>query len=68
MNTVTIKDIARMAGVSIATVSRTLNGGRGVSQETRTRILELCYQYGTQCQPGRAYRLRDLRPGQPPLF
>ena len=46
MNTVTIKDIARMAGVSIATVSRTLNGGRGVSQETRTRILELCYQHG----------------------
>lgn len=31
MSTVTIKDIARMAEVSIATVSRTLNGGRGVS-------------------------------------
>ena len=42
MRTVTIKDIARMAGVSIATVSRTLNGGPGVSHETRTRILELC--------------------------
>ena len=46
MSTVTIKDIARMAEVSIATVSRTLNGGRGVSPETRARILELCYQHG----------------------
>lgn len=46
MSTVTIKDIARMAEVSIATVSRTLNGGRGVSPGTRARILELCYQHG----------------------
>ena len=46
MSTITIKDIARMAEVSIATVSRTLNGGRGVSRETRERILELCYRHG----------------------
>jgi LacI family transcriptional regulator len=34
----TIKDIAREAGVSIATVSRTMNGEDGVGRETRERI------------------------------
>ena len=34
----TIKDIARKAGVSIATVSRSINGEDGVGPETRERI------------------------------
>ncbi len=34
----TIKDIAREAGVSIATVSRTINGEDGVGPKTRERI------------------------------
>jgi LacI family transcriptional regulator len=38
---VTIKDIARQAGVSIATVSRTLTGKNGMSPETRERILRI---------------------------
>jgi len=38
---VTIKDIARKAGVSYATVSRALNNKRGVREATRRRILEL---------------------------
>lgn len=38
---VTIKDIAEMARVSKGTVSRVLNGGPGVSEETRKRILRL---------------------------
>ncbi len=34
----TIKDIARQAGVSIATVSRVITGSRGVNQENREKV------------------------------
>lgn len=40
MGGVTIKDVARAAEVSIASVSRVLNGYNNVTAETRTRILE----------------------------
>ncbi|MBQ8248368.1 MAG: LacI family DNA-binding transcriptional regulator [Clostridia bacterium] len=36
----TIKEIAELAGVSVAAVSYTLNGKKGVSEETRKRILD----------------------------
>lgn len=46
MESITIKDIARMAGVSCATVSRAINGASGVEAGTRERILTLCRQHG----------------------
>lgn len=46
VESVTIKDIARMAGVSCATVSRALNGAPTVTPELRERILALCRQHG----------------------
>ena len=42
MKQVTIKDIARVAGVSYSTVSRSLTGSPEISETTRARILQLC--------------------------
>ncbi len=36
----TIVDVAKYAGVSIATVSRVLNQSKGVSEEKKKRIFE----------------------------
>jgi LacI family transcriptional regulator, galactose operon repressor len=38
--TVTIKDVARVAGVSVASVSRALNGHDSVTETTRKRIVD----------------------------
>ena len=41
MKTITMKDVAREAHVSIATVSRAFNGGDSITDSTRERILDL---------------------------
>ena len=46
MGRVTIKDIAQLAGVSYASVSRALNGSGKVSEENRKKILEICEREG----------------------
>ncbi len=45
---VTIKDIARMAGVSIRTVSRVINNNPRVSAETRRKVEEIISEKGFQ--------------------
>src|SRR5690625_7430977 len=50
----TIHDVAREAGVSIATVSRSLNGRARVSEKTRARVLEVAA--ALEFHPNRAAR------------
>ena len=42
----TIYDISEKAGVSIATVSRVLNGASNVSAKTKQKVLDVIEQYG----------------------
>ena len=42
MKNVTIKDVAKVAGVSYSTVSRALSGSREISDATREKILAVC--------------------------
>lgn len=39
--TITIYDVAREAGVSMATVSRVVNGNKNVKENTRKKVLEV---------------------------
>jgi LacI family transcriptional regulator len=44
----TIKDIAKMAGVSPATVSKTINNYHGISESTKKKITDIINQTGYQ--------------------
>lgn len=46
MQRITIKDIARIAGVSVTTVSRALNHSADISEDTKERILRICQEEG----------------------
>jgi LacI family transcriptional regulator len=60
----TIKDVAKRAGVSIATVSNSLSHGQGVGKIVRKRVLaaaaELSYQPNRAAQATRTGRSRTL--------
>ncbi len=45
-NQMTIYDISKKAGVSIATVSRVLNGSSNVKPKTRKKVMDIIDQYG----------------------
>lgn len=42
----TLKDIAKLAGVSVATVSKAFSGSKEISQETRRQIFEIAREHG----------------------
>lgn len=46
VETITIKDIAKICGVGVATVSRALNNHPDINPETRARIMEVVEEYG----------------------
>ena len=46
MGSITLKDVAKVAGVSYATVSRALSGSPEIGAGTRNRILKLCEEMG----------------------
>ncbi|MFG1604333.1 LacI family DNA-binding transcriptional regulator [Actinoplanes sp. NPDC049265] len=50
---VTLNGIARLAGVSVATVSRVLNGQGNVSAATRARVRHLLDEHGYQARASR---------------
>jgi Transcriptional regulators len=56
-----IRDVAKLAGVSVASVSFALNGQPGVADDTRRRILAAAAQLGYRANP-QAQALRGAAP------
>ena len=46
MPNITLKDVAKVAGVSYATVSRALSGSSEIGEDTRKRIQKICEEMG----------------------
>jgi LacI family transcriptional regulator len=73
MTTPTIPEIARIAGVSSATVDRVLNRRPGVNPETERKVLEVMAQLGTAPVRGRPRRSGNFKfayvlPAMPPSY
>jgi LacI family transcriptional regulator len=60
-STPTIPEIARLAGVSTATVDRVLNRRPGVNAETVQRVMQVVAELGSPPQPGRPRRGENFR-------
>ncbi len=61
MKRIGIPEIARLANVTIATVDRALHGRKGISEDTRKRILEIARSVGYRPNPA----ARALSSGRP---
>jgi len=46
MNQITIKDIAKICGVGVATVSRALNNHPDINQDTKQKVMDVVNEYG----------------------
>ena len=46
---ITIRDLARMSGFSVATISRSLNNSPSVKRETKEKILKMADELGFEC-------------------
>jgi len=45
LETITIKDIARLSGVGVSTVSRAINNHPDINEETKAKIMEIIQEY-----------------------
>ena len=45
METITIKDIARMCGVGVSTVSRAMNNHPDINEETKQKVMDIIKEY-----------------------
>ena len=60
---ITIRDVAKRAGVSVATVSRVLNHSALTSKETREQVLQAVAELGYRPTPTRRrWRLKAAIP------
>jgi DNA-binding LacI/PurR family transcriptional regulator len=60
--TVTLEEIARLAGVSLSTASRVINGHPNVRSEVREHVLQVIHEHGYQPDPA-ARSLASRRTG-----
>jgi LacI family transcriptional regulator len=59
---ITLKQIAKLAGVSRSTVSRVINNRPGVRPQTRERVLIIIREYGYEPDPvARSLAFQRLR-------